>query len=56
MRLRKECKYVEKNNLLLTKFKTNNEGAECVCVCVHSHCHSVIEKTAILGPQIKFKI
>lgn len=31
--LRKEGKYVEKNNLL-TKFKTNNEGAERVCVCM----------------------
>lgn len=47
---------LKKRNVLLTKFKTNNEGAERVCVCVYRYCHSVIEKTAILGPQIKFKI
>lgn len=33
VRLRKECKYVEKKNLL-TKFKTNIEGAESVFLCV----------------------
>lgn len=56
--LRKEGKYVERNNLL-TKFKTNNEGAESVCLhvatlpqCDRKDCSSrAINKAKNLGKQ-----